>query len=547
MIMNFMKIGLMAMIIILAIAGAVWYKKYYAQEAVNGEPTWTVTIDKNRPKESHDYDVIVIGGGLGGLTSAALLAKERYKVLVLEQSHRVGGYAQRIDFDGFAAFYGAEDISGAWPGGSVHYLVRQLGYNPENLFRPVKRRLVLEGLNIDIQAGPNQFEHMLVQLFPADERAIHAFFEDARSTLQEIFDPSLVEKYGIPLTKNALQKIFSPLELRAYNQKIVHKVDWLNKTFQQKIDQYFINPKITRLLCSLLGYIGGSRSMPALFALVGTLTYFINGSHYMHGGPQALADLLSSSISQHGGTVLCNMKVEQVMVDHGKVTGVWANNQEFKAPVVISNINAKTLYTQLINKHELSEGFLTTMNNIKMGASSMMINLGVNLDLSELPTFIKDLDLGIHLIIRTSSDQSLAPKGHASVSILYKGDYEKFPKPESPEYESYVAKIADEAIEKAELVIPHLRLHIVARNIVTPYTFERTFLMPEGANYCFDARTDKPFLQKSSIKGLYLASASAKMGGVEAVVMSGIWVRNDSIGWKELSKRENLVSHTENS
>ena len=172
-----------------------------------------------------------------------------------------------------------------------------------------------------------------------------------------------------------------------------------------------------------------------------------------------------------------------------------------------------------------------------MGASSVMINLGLDIDLSNFPTFFKDFDKHVYLIVRTSSDQTLAPKGSSSVTILYKGDYQKFPKPESPDYESYIATIYDEAITKAESVIPGLRNHIIAHQIVTPHTFEREFLMPEGANYGFDARTPKPFLQKSPIKGLYLANASAKMGGVEAVINSGIWVRNDIMGWKELANR----------
>ena len=104
----------------------------------------------------------------------------------------------------------------------------------------------------------------------------------------------------------------------------------------------------------------------------------------------------------------------------------------------------------------------------------------------------------------------------------------------------YVQQVAEQAIANAESVIPELSKHIIARNVVTPYTFERSFLMPEGANYGFDLRTPKPLLQKSPIKGLYLASASTRMGGVEAVIRAGIWARNDIIGWQELAK--NFIS-----
>ena len=111
------KIFIAALIAIVAISGIYWYfkKNSFATE----EPSWSVSIDKNKIKGTDEYDIIVSGGGLGGLSAGALLAKEGYKVLVLEQAAHVGGYASRIDFDGFAAFYGAEDISGALENGAV--------------------------------------------------------------------------------------------------------------------------------------------------------------------------------------------------------------------------------------------------------------------------------------------------------------------------------------------------------------------------------------------------------------------------------------------
>ncbi len=497
-------------------------------------PTWTVVLDKNKSKAADEYDVIVVGAGLGGLTSAALLTQEGYKTLVLEQAPRVGGYASRIDFDGYAAFYGAEDIAGV-EYGSVGYLVRRLGYDPKDLFVPAARRFIFDGQTIDIPAGPGQFEDVLVKIFPADEQALHAFFNDASKAFQEIYEPSIIHTYGIPLSKEELYKLLTLGQLMLYGRTHRHLRDWLSTTFQEKLDEHFANKRIQNMLCSLLGYIGASRTSPALFVLVGTLTYFINGSHYLRGGPQALADLMSRYIVEHGGAVLCNTRAEKIITTHNQVAGVRAGNQTFKTSIVVSNVNAKTLYTELIDTQALPEIFLSTIKNIKMGRSSVMINLGIDKDLSNMPTFFADLDRHVHLIVRTSSDATLAPQGCSSVTILHRSEYGECPTPESPSYEPYVQKIFNEALARAELIIPDVRKHIVAHNVVTPYTFERTFLMPEGAIYGFDARTAKPFLQKSPLKGLYLASASAHICGVEAVVMAGIWVRNDIVGWDTLS------------
>ncbi|MHC1624266.1 MAG: NAD(P)-binding protein [Candidatus Methanospirareceae archaeon] len=62
---------------------------------------WGVKVNPKKPKEEDEYDVIIVGSGIGGLTCGALLLKRGYKVLVLEQHYKVGGYCssfKRGDF-----------------------------------------------------------------------------------------------------------------------------------------------------------------------------------------------------------------------------------------------------------------------------------------------------------------------------------------------------------------------------------------------------------------------------------------------------------------
>ena len=134
-----------------------------------------------------------------------------------------------------------------------------MGYKPEELFVPAARRFILDGITYDVPADPNAFEKMLVQKFPEDERSIRAFFDDARAAFQEIHDPDLKRIYGIPRPAMICSKHFRSEQLKLYGQKSNRKLDWLNKTFQEKMDQYITNPQVQRLLCSLLGYIGASR------------------------------------------------------------------------------------------------------------------------------------------------------------------------------------------------------------------------------------------------------------------------------------------------
>ena len=95
---------------------------------------WSVNVDLRREKREGEYDVIVVGSGIGGLTCGALLSKRGYRVLVLEQHYQVGGYCSSFERKGFKFNTGVENISGLWEGGSVAYLLRELDLKRDKLF-----------------------------------------------------------------------------------------------------------------------------------------------------------------------------------------------------------------------------------------------------------------------------------------------------------------------------------------------------------------------------------------------------------------------------
>jgi all-trans-retinol 13,14-reductase len=163
-----------------------------------------------------------------------------------------------------------------------------------------------------------------------------------------------------------------------------------------------------------------------------------------------------------------------------------------------------------------------------------MVFLGVDMDLSEYPILIKNLDDGYGIIINSNADSNLAPRGKSSITIITFANYHDFPERETKEYLKKKKEYAEELIKKAENIIPNLSKHIIIQDAATPKTFERYTSMPEGAIYAFDQsiETKRPYF-KTPIKGLYLASASTfPGGGIEAVVISGIICANDICNWK---------------
>ena len=491
---------------------------------------WRVDLNQE-PKGEKDYDVIIVGSGIGGLTCGALLSKRGYNVLVLEQHHKVGGYCSSFKRGNFIFNAGVSDVSGLWEKGPVTYLLKELGLKREDLFVRNRIRYIFKGKEVEAQ-NLDVFMRELSDMFQ-EERNIYAFFDEAKKAYEECYKEA--EAYGVPLPAELIVKVFGAKKLLDYPKEHPHFFDWLNKTFKQKLDEYFKNEDLKSLLCALLGYLGTKpEETRASSALTAVVSYYLHGGYFPKGGAQRFADCLKEFIECNGGKVLTRHKVDKIIVERGEVRGVKVGNEVFSAPIVVANANAKTTFLELVGEEHLDRRFVEYIKSLKMSPSCFAVFLGVNAELSKYPTIIVDFDDRYYVVINSNADPSLAPKGKASVTILTLANYNDFPERGTKEYLEKKKEFAELLIKKAEKIIPDLSKHIVVQDAATPKTFERYTSMPEGAIYAFDQsiNTKRPYF-KTPIKGLYLASASTfPGGGIEAVVISGIICANDICGWK---------------
>jgi all-trans-retinol 13,14-reductase len=468
---------------------------------VSEEQHWVVKSDPSTAKAQNEYDVIVVGSGIGGLSCGSLLAKDGYKVLILEQQGQVGGFCTSFSREGFTFPVGAHDISGC-DQGMVGRLLETLDLRKEDLFALNTRTYIMGDTTISFTGTKNDVVEKLSELFPAEKQALIEFFQDAEQALSK---------------KNLAER-------------------WRAVSYQRKLDEFFQDPQLKQFLCSLLGYLGTKpNETTAEEALYGCLSYFIRGGHYPKGGGKLFAEALKHSIESHGGTVLTNTKVDTILVHNDHVTGVACGNQRFISSLVVANVNAKTLFSCLLPSRAFDSAFLDAISRLKMSESCDVVHLGVDLDLSSLPSITKVIppSNGIgeqfSFFINSNADPTAAPQGKASVSIDCDDQYADVPPAGTPEYRAYKKKLVQSAIEKLEKVIPGIRGHVVVTDVVTPRTYESFTSMPEGAVYAFDQSkgSKRPYF-KTPIQGLYLASASTLPGGgVEAVVVSGFICAKD--------------------
>ncbi|MDW7971003.1 MAG: NAD(P)/FAD-dependent oxidoreductase [Nitrososphaerota archaeon] len=501
-------------------------------------PTYFVIKEYVKPFERFDwrietkseYDVIIIGAGIGGLTCGSILAKRGYKVLILEQHYR--GFCSSFERGNFIFNAGVEDVSGLWERGTISFLLREIGLNKDDLFVKNTVRYIFKGRSIEAK-NLDDYIRILSEIFPHESKNIVAFFDDARRAYMECY--SNVDYYGAPFPPEIITKIFGVRKLVNYPREHPYFYDWLGKSYRQKLE-YFTDEDLEEFLCALLSYLGTTpERASASAALTASLSYYLHGGYFPRGGAQRYAETLKNVIERYGGKVLLRHRVDKIIVEEGVVKGVKVGEKIFQSSIVVSNANAKTTFLKLIGEENLDREFINYIKGLKMSPSCFMVFLGVNLDLSNYPTIIKNLDDGYEMVINSNADPNLAPKGKSSITILTYANYYDFPERGTEEYLKKKREITEKLIQKAEKVIPGLSKHIIVQDAATPKTFERYTSMPEGAIYAFDQSIDvkRPYF-KTPIKGLYLVGASTfPGGGIEGVTISGIICANDICGWKK--------------
>ncbi|PUA31322.1 MAG: all-trans-retinol 13,14-reductase [Candidatus Terraquivivens tikiterensis] len=490
---------------------------------------WRIKVDK-KLKGEDEYDVIIVGSGIAGLTCGALLSKRGYKVLVLEQHYQVGGYCSSFRRDGFVFNTGVENVSGLWEKGPITYLLKELGLERNEFFVKNRMRYIFRGREINAN-DLEEFIKALSDMFPEEKEGIRAFFDEAKKAYEECYKDLV---YGVPLPAELIVKVFGAKKLLDYPREHPHFYDWMNKTYKQKLDEFFSDEGLKTLLCALLGYLGTEpEKTSASSALTAVVSYYLYGGYFPREA-QKFSNALKDFIEDKGGKVLTNHKVDKILVENGEVKGVKVGNKVFRSSIVVANANAKTTFLELVGEEHLDKIFVEYIKSLKMSPSCFMVFLGVDMDLSGYPTIVENLDEGYSIAINSNADPSLAPRGMASVTILTPANYHDFPERWTKEYSEKKKEFAETLIKKAERVIPNLSERIIVQDAATPKTFERYTSMPEGAIYAFDQSigTKRPYF-KTPVKGLYLASASTfPGGGIEAVVISGIICSNDICDWK---------------
>ncbi|MCD4682015.1 MAG: NAD(P)/FAD-dependent oxidoreductase, partial [Bacteroidales bacterium] len=272
-----------------------------------------------------EYDVVVIGSGLGGLLSAAILSKKGYHVCVVEKNKVVGGNLQTFMRDGVKFDTGMHYFGSADKGQFMYKLFKYIG---------IYDNLKLKRLDVDcfdiinykdrdyvFAQGKDNFVAKLLSQFPKEKKALDAFVKK----LDE------VEQSGHFFNLRSKNSTGGLFKFNSFYSENAHK-------FLASITH---DKTLQNVLAGLNGLIGGSKDKINMF-IFGMINYsYIESSWRFVDGSSQLADLLTEIIKLNGGDVFTGTKITQCLTDDNNNINLIKseNGSEFKSKLVISNIH----------------------------------------------------------------------------------------------------------------------------------------------------------------------------------------------------------------
>lgn len=482
-----------------------------------------------------DFDVIVVGGGLGGLTAGAKLAREGYRVMLLEQHAIVGGCATVFRRRPFRVEVGLHELDGLDQGDPKLRI-----FNDLEVLRKVRVVKVPEffrfvNTRLDFVMPDNAAEaaRTLEAAFPKEKKGIRTYFKTIGAIRREVA--------RLPETRWKIKLAF-PLMPLLYPRL----VSYLSKDLGRFLDGIIKDEDLKLLLqANLIYYHDDPYTMSMIYFGAAQGSFFAGGSHYIKGGSHVLSDYLAGQIRSRGGQVLCRQRVGAILVRKGKAVGVTygrtfgRDRQRLAAyaPVIIANCAIPGVVDLLPQAQ--GERLKRKISGLKPACSLLSIYLGFKKDPAcvgsrHYSTFVFDAGVASqgrllenhrgdfvrrNFVFADYSriDSGLAPAGKGLGTICTPDYLEDWAGLSPEDYDRKKDAVARIFIQRLDDLLPGIGDLIAYCEVGTPKTIQRYTLNPHGTAYGFAQTPGQAGLRRlsaaSGVPNLYFASAWVYPGG----------------------------------
>ncbi len=458
------------------------------------------------------YDVVVIGAGIGGLSTAALLAKAGKSVLLVERHDRPGGYAHGFKRRGFHFDSGVHLVSGCGSegygnGSTIHKICLAVGIDPQAIFIPIPAyaRAVYPDFEIPLHAGEDAFIAGLSERFPEEKDRLLALIRLCRVLAEEAMVADEILEQGRSAT---LSPALALANLFRYRRA----------TLAEALDEFLVDPRLKSACASLWPYLGLPPSKLSFLYWASMIAgYTYEGGYYCQGSFQTYANLLAAAVKEQGSEVLLNSSVRRICMEQGKACGIiLENGQVIRAETVVSNIDARQTADLLVGREHLPEGYYEGLDKLSSSLSVFVSYVATDLQLagqthSHESFFFDSFDheAGYALTcegrpnwfsatLPTLADPSLAPQQGQHILLLTT----LCPFDIGSSWRQAKQGFQQRLLEKAERHFPGLNDHLLLVESGSPRTLERYTLNHQGAAYGFAPSPDQIGPNRPGVRGV---------------------------------------------
>ena len=451
-----------------------------------------------------EYDVIVIGSGLAGLTCANMLAKGGHSVLLLEQHYSLGGLATWFKRKGGHIF----DISlHGFPVGMIKTCRKY--WNLEIADSIVQ----LKGIRLD---NP-QFS--LTTTYDSDD-----------------FKRVMLEHFKIP--RETIDNFVSALRgMNFYDDQTMTTSELFEKFFPGRHD-------IIRMIMEPITYANGSTlDDPAITYGIVFSNFLNKGVYTFQGGTDKIIEMMRAELIKNGVDVRTKCLVEKIGIEDKKIAGVVANGRMIKGKAVVSNGNLLSTIHKLVGDENFSESFVEEAKKVRLNNSSCQVYIGIRkgqkidyigdlLFTSEAEKFDSEELRNKNTTSRTFSvyyPQTRPGSDMFSVVASTNANYEDWANLSEKEYRAAKENLIQRTLNALEKYVPKIRDKVDYMEAATPKTFQKYTLHLSGASFGtkFEGLKISMGLSKE-IRGLFhTGSVGIIMSGWLGAANYGVIVANN--------------------
>lgn len=449
------------------------------------------------------YDVIIIGSGLGGLTTANRLAYCGHKVLLLEHHHRLGGLA-------------------TWFKRKGHIFDISLHGFPYGMKKTCKKYWNKEIMQSIVQLPNIVFHNPQFSLKTTFTK------EDFTNLLESHFK----------IEREIIDRFFSTVSSMNF-------YDDQSMTTRELFEQFFPGRSdVHRLLMEPITYANGSTmDDPAITYGIVFSNFMNKGVFTFKGGTDKLIGMMADELEKNGVTICTKAKVDEVVIENGVVIGVRACGQTIRARSVVSNSGITNTIFNLTDKKHYSDTFLKKAKAVRVNNSSCQVYLGIKegetiedvgdlLFTSGAEKFDSEELLDMETKSKTFSlyyPKTRPGLDRYTVVASMNSRYDDWAHLDSKEYEKKKQKLIDRTITDLERYLPGVRQKIDWTEAATPKTSNTYTLHTKGTSFGtkFEGLDVSRSIHKEICGLFHVGSVGIIMSGWLGAINYGVIVSND--------------------